>query len=206
MIRAAGVLVVILFSMAALADGETPVVSITTPDVERVVGPPRGERLAGEALEEKTHQVSAQLRCPVCQGLSVNDSPAPMAINMKNQVRDLLARGYDQQQIVDYFESSYGEFVRLSPALRGVNWLVWIAPLIALLVGGGVVWIAIGRMRAKPSEQLSSEGIEAAGIDRDRLPDDDALIPYVLRVRELAYGWPGGRMPSSPDASGEEPR
>ena len=69
------------------------------------------------------------------------DSPATMAVSMKAQVKELLAQGYDQEQILAYFENSYGEFVRLEPPLRGVNWLVWLGPVLALAAGGAfVVW------------------------------------------------------------------
>ena len=69
-------------------------------DPSRVVGPPRGKALAGEALEARTEEVAGLLRCPVCQGLSVADSPASMAVNMKAQTKELLAQGYNQEQIL----------------------------------------------------------------------------------------------------------
>jgi cytochrome c-type biogenesis protein CcmH len=70
----------------------------------------------------------------------------------------MLAAGYDQEQILAYFEHSYGEFVRLQPPLRGVNWLVWLGPLLALAAGGFFVTRALsarrtrraGRARAPP--------------------------------------------------------
>ena len=106
---------------------------------EQLVGPPGATPPAAAALDTRTEEVAALLRCPVCQGLSVADSPATMAVNMKLQVREMLARGYTQDQILSYFELSYGEFVRLEPQLRGVNWLVWLAPVAGLLLGGVVV-------------------------------------------------------------------
>ena len=84
------------------------------------MGAPTGRRSRGAALDARTQEVAALLRCPVCQGLSVADSPVHAAQNMKAQVRDLLAAGYDQDQVLAYFERSYGEFVRLEPpAARG---------------------------------------------------------------------------------------
>jgi cytochrome c-type biogenesis protein CcmH len=141
-------------------------------------------------LEARTKEVGALLRCPVCQGLSVADSPAEMAVSMRHQVRDLLAAGYDQEQILQYFERSYGEFVRLRPPLRGVNWIVWLAPALGLLAGAAVVVWALRDPRAAPALQSSP-----AAQGRDALPDDPALHPYVLRIRERAYGWPGGVSP-----------
>ena len=64
------------------------------PDAADIIGPPQGQPLSGAALDEQTKNVASVLRCPVCQGLSVNDSPAEMAVSMKHQVRELVARGY----------------------------------------------------------------------------------------------------------------
>jgi cytochrome c-type biogenesis protein CcmH len=165
------------------ADGSEP---------SRVVGPPRGTALAGAALVARTQEVAGLLRCPVCQGLSVADSPATMAVNMKAQVKDLLALGYTEEQILAYFESSYGEFVRLEPPLRGVNWLVWLGPLLALALGGTIVALALRKRRAP----AAGEGAPPLP-GPDTLPDDPELARYVRRVRELAYGWPEGRRPGA---------
>jgi cytochrome c-type biogenesis protein CcmH len=160
------------------------------------LGPPQGAPLAGEELERETHRVSALLRCPVCQGLSVADSPVDLARDMRSQVRELLSEGYSEEQIVEYFESAYGEFVRLEPKLTGVNWLVWLAPLAGLLAGAGVVAWALRRGGAPPAAR-------PAGPD-DALPADEHLASYVLKARELAYGWPGGARPSEPAGAGTE--
>lgn len=174
-----------------------------TPDPagpEGVVGPPRGRPLSGAALETRTQEVASLLRCPVCQGLSVADSPATTARKMKAEVREMLAAGYDQDQILDYFERSYGEFVRLRPPLRGVNWLVWAAPILGLVTGACLVaWTLRARRPEKaPSPNAPAEAHDASLPNVDTLPDDPRLAAHVLRVRELAYGWPGGVAP--PDA------
>ena len=133
----------------------------SAPDASLSVGPPQGQPLTGAMLETRTHEVAALLRCPVCQGMSVADSPSEMAINMKRQVHELLARGYTEDQILDYFERSYGQFVRLKPPFRGVNTLVWVLPILALAIG---VVLVLGKM--KKLEQPRSD-------------------PYLDRVREL---------------------
>lgn len=138
------------------------------PDAAQFVGAPKGTPLQGTELASRTVEVAGQLRCPVCQGLSVGDSPSAMAMNMKEQVRELLARGYTREQILDYFEQSYGEFVLLKPKFRGVNSLVWILPLLALAIGGLLVATKMRRL-----EQPVTATNAAA--------DDD----YVNRVRQL---------------------
>ena len=168
-------------------------------DPKDVVGAPRGTKLTGAALDARTEEVGGLLRCPVCQGLSVADSPATMATKMKARVRELLAEGYDEEQILAYFERSYGEFVRLEPPLRGVNWLVWGAPLAGLAAGlAAVVWALRRQATVSGEAPVASPAAADAEPDPDALPDDAGLAAYVLKVRELAYGWPGGVRPGSP--------
>ena len=141
------------------------------PDAAQFVGQPKGKPLAGEELIERTHQVSALLRCPVCQGLAVNDSPAEMAVNMKGQVRELLSRGYTEEQILDYFERSYGQFVLLKPKFQGINAFVWLLPLIALALGAFVVFKKLRKL-----EQPVQKPAQPAVAVED---------PYLAQVREM---------------------
>ena len=67
---------------------------IKVPDAAQFVGAPQGTPLTGPQLERRTMEISSELRCPVCQGLAIGDSPSEMAISMKKQVRELLARGF----------------------------------------------------------------------------------------------------------------
>lgn len=107
-------------------------------------GPPQGPPLSGPALEKRTNEVGALLRCPVCQGMSVADSPSTVAVDMKQHVRDLLAKGYTEQQILAYFEQSYGQFVLLKPK----NPYVWVLPILVLLVGGGILVTKLRKLEA----------------------------------------------------------
>lgn len=164
------------------------------------IGAPKGPQLSGHELDKRTDDIGALLRCPVCQGLSVSDSPATMARNMKAEVREKLAKGYDQEQILAYFERSYGEFVRLEPPMRGVNWLVWFGPVAVLLAGGAVIAWAMKRSRREPAAAGGREVAFAAPAasdlpSRDSVPADPKLAAAVRRVRMLAYGWPKGVSP-----------
>lgn len=110
-----------------------------------LITPPQGDELA-----RQTQEISSTLRCPVCQGLSVADSPSEMAVNMKTEVRDMLARGYTREQIESHFVRSYGEFVLLEPKFEGVNALVWILPIAALLLGAFVIRMKLRALAAAP--------------------------------------------------------
>lgn len=99
------------------------------------------------ALEERTHALARGLRCPVCQGLSVADSSSEAAVAMKDRVRDLVAQGYSDEQITDYFVERYGTWILLEPPRAGVNWLIFGGP-VALLGIGAVALLALGRKQA----------------------------------------------------------
>lgn len=129
---------------------------------------PAGSPRSGAELESLTQEVSEQLRCPMCQGMSVADSPSASAQAIKDEVRTLLSDGFSEEQIKEYFEGTYGEFVLLSPKREGLNWLLWLAPVALFL--GGLSWILIVR----------------GGSERPAVDVDDDLDPYLERVRQLA--------------------
>ena len=111
-----------------------------------ILAAPQGTPLQGAALERRTMEISSLLRCPVCQGMSVADSPSTVALDMKQQVRELLERGYTEDQILGYFDRSYGEFVLLKPKFHAVNAFVWILPLLALAIGATLVLMKVRKL------------------------------------------------------------
>jgi cytochrome c-type biogenesis protein CcmH len=133
------ILLIVLFAIAASGQ-------MRAPDAEQFVGPPRGTPLEGAALDSRTQAVGSMVRCPVCQGLSIADSPSEMAVNMKRQVRELLSRGFSEDQILDYFEHSYGQFVLLKPKFRGVTSFVWTLPVLVLILGVGIVFMKMRKL------------------------------------------------------------
>lgn len=159
---------VILVSLPLAAQSQT------IQGARQILGQPAGAAIDGPQLEKKTKDVASLLRCPVCQGLSVYDSPATMAVNMKNEVKELLRAGYSQDQVLSYFERSYGQFVRLEPPRRGINWLVWLGPVAALVGGFVIVMMVIRKSRSSPIAAKREE--------------DPELSEYISRAREMAYG------------------
>lgn len=149
---------------------------LKVPDAASFIGPPQGTPLTGAQCTQRTNEVSALLRCPVCQGMAVADSPAEMAVNMKAQVHELLSRGYTEEQILKYFELSYGQFVLLRPRFEGVNRLVWLLPVGALLLGVGVVYFKLRKLEATAPPRTEAQPPAAT---------DD---PYLARVRDLVSG------------------
>ncbi len=102
--------------------------------------------LAGAAaaapVDEKTvHDVAAQLRCVVCQSLSVADSPSETANQMRGIIRERLAAGESPAEVRAYFVEKYGEWILLAPPKSGFNLLVWVVPFVGL--GLGLVLVAV---------------------------------------------------------------
>jgi len=100
-------------------------------------------------LEDQTRAVATELRCVVCQNLSIADSPSEMAQQMRAIVRDQLQAGKSPQEIKDYFVSKYGEWVLLKPGTQGISLLVWVVPFVALLIGLALGIFFIRRWVAK---------------------------------------------------------
>jgi len=95
-----------------------------------------------EDLEERTRALASELRCVVCQNLSVADSPSEMAQQMRAIVREQLQAGKSPEAIKRYFVSKYGEWVLLSPETKGFSLLVWVLPFVALIAGLIVgIWV-----------------------------------------------------------------
>ncbi len=91
--------------------------------------------LSDSALDAQTAAVAATLRCPVCQGESVQDSPAELAQQMRAVVRERLRSGETPDQVRAYFMSKYGEWILLQPRMTGLNVALYALP-VALVIGG----------------------------------------------------------------------
>lgn len=107
------------------------------------------------ALERRTTAIASQLRCVVCQGLSIQDSPSELAQQMRGVVKEQLAAGKGEAEVVDYFVSKYGEWVLLSPRPEGFNLVAYVLP-VAFLVGGVIaVIVAVRRWSAPPAAEAT---------------------------------------------------
>ena len=101
--------------------------------------------------EETVHEIASQLRCVVCQSLSVADSPSETANQMRGIIRERLAAGETPAQVRDYFVDKYGPWILLSPPRRGFDLIVWVAPFLVLGIGLVMVALVVGRWRRAPS-------------------------------------------------------
>ena len=96
---------------------------------------------ADSALEAQTRAVALTLRCPVCQGESIEDSPSDLARQMRAVVRERLRSGETPDEVKAYFASKYGEWILLEPTMKGLNVLLYVIPV--LLVVGGLALVAV---------------------------------------------------------------
>lgn len=95
--------------------------------------------------EHTVREIAAELRCVVCQSLSVADSPSETAHQMRGIIRERLAAGDTPEQVKAYFVDKYGLWILLSPPRQGFNWLVWVVPFVGLGAGLLVVGVLVRR-------------------------------------------------------------
>ena len=107
------------------------------------------EILPDPALEARARAISKDLRCPVCQGESIDDSSAPISRDLRLVVRERLVAGDSNDEVIDFVVDRYGEFVLFNPRPQGANLILWLAGPGLLLVGfaGALVYL---RRRAEP--------------------------------------------------------
>jgi cytochrome c-type biogenesis protein CcmH len=106
------------------------------------------EMLKDPTLEARARTLSEELRCLVCQNQSIDDSEAPLAHDLRVLLRERLAAGDTDQQVIDFLVARYGEFVLLKPRFNPHTLFLWLTPPAVLLVGG-IVAFGVFRRRAK---------------------------------------------------------
>lgn len=112
--------------------------------------PAAASAVTDSALEARTSAVAATLRCPVCQGESIQDSPSELAQQMRAVVRERLRAGESPEEVKAYFASRYGEWILLEPKMTGLNIVLYILP-VALVLGGLVLVVFLVRRWTRPA-------------------------------------------------------
>ncbi len=113
------------------------------------------------AVEARLKVLSEELRCLVCQNQTLADSSAPLAEDLRREIRGLIAKGMTDQEITDYLVARYGDFVRYRPPLKPQTALLWVGPGLILLAGVSGLWIALRRRNAHLPDDDDEEGEEA---------------------------------------------
>lgn len=150
-LRGLAVVVSLLVSGVAIAE------SVPGPNAQSAM--PAAE---DAALEARVKAFAYNLRCLVCQNETIADSRAPLALDLREQVREQFAAGKSESEVRDFMVSRYGDFVLYSPPLKASTLVLWFGPALLLVAGGA--WLAY-RLRSRQREQapqLSDEERERA--------------------------------------------
>jgi cytochrome c-type biogenesis protein CcmH len=112
------------------------------------------EILPDPALEARAREISRDIRCPVCQGESIDDSSAPISRDLRIIIRERIMAGDSDEEVVDYIVARYGEFVLFNPRPEGSNLILWLAGP-ALFLAAIAVAVAAQRRRLVPETRLT---------------------------------------------------
>ncbi len=114
------------------------------------------EMLADPVLEARAREISRDIRCPVCQGETIDDSSAPISRDLRLIIRERLVAGDSDDEVVDFIVDRFGEGVLFKPRAEGVNLVLWLAGP-ALLLAGIAVAVGAQRRRTVPEAPLSAD-------------------------------------------------
>lgn len=125
------------------------------------------------AATQRAVKLAEVLRCLVCQNQSIADSNAPLARDLKGQIREQIEQGRSDEEILDFMVARYGDFVLYRPPVKSVTWALWVGPFLALFVGLGVLAMRLSRRsHARGDDLATNERDQAAQlleVDAERL-------------------------------------
>ena len=123
---------------------------------------------ADPTLEAHVMRLSAELRCLVCQNETIAASNADLAVDLRNQVREMLRSGQTDRQVFDYMTARYGDFVLYRPPLKTTTVLLWFGPFVFLASGLLGLWWMLRRRNRLPADQFEPDENDDAPADRPR--------------------------------------
>ena len=101
-------------------------------------------------LDKRVNALALELRCLVCQNQTLADSNAPLAVDLRNQIREQLKAGKSEQDVVDFLVARYGDFVLYRPPFKASTVALWAGPFLILVFGA---WLLIRRIRRRPAAE-----------------------------------------------------
>ena len=114
--------------------------------------------LAADALDRKVTSLAEELRCLVCQNQTLAESNAPLAVDLRNQMREQLSKGASEEQVRDFMVARYGDFVLYRPPFKAATLALWLGPFALLLLGA---WMLRRVTRRRPAGPALSEADRA---------------------------------------------
>ncbi len=140
----------VLTSVIAVSSSlaQTPSAPETAPTKAGTVGQTVNQTVNQTELDRKVLVLAAELRCLVCQNQSIADSAAPLAVDLRGQIREQLTAGKSDNEIYAYMVARYGNFVLYRPPVQSSTWLLWFGPFGLLLLGAFVSWRIVRKSAA----------------------------------------------------------
>jgi cytochrome c-type biogenesis protein CcmH len=114
------------------------------------------------ALDKRAAGLAHELRCLVCQNQTIAESNAPLAVDLRNQIREQLEKGASDQDVIDFMVARYGDFVLYRPPLKATTVALWAGPFVLLALGAFFAWRRVVRRRAPEAELSAAERERAA--------------------------------------------
>lgn len=167
-------LLVLLAAAPATQDAQTPPPAQAGETAQAGAPSQTVEVVEETEIDRQVREIASELRCPVCQGLSLQDSPSDLAQEMRNVIRTRLEAGETPDQVRAYFESGYGEWILMEPKAEGFNLAVYILPVLAVLGGAAFIVIA-GRRWLAADRPSSTDSGTVDETDPDLAPWDELV-------------------------------
>lgn len=112
-----------------------------------------------ENLDKRVNALAVELRCLVCQNQTLADSNAPLAVDLRSQIREQLKAGKSEQEVVDFMVARYGDFVLYRPPFKATTVALWAGPFLILVFGA---WLLVRRIRRRPAAEPELTDAERA--------------------------------------------
>lgn len=128
--------------------------------------------------EKEALEISKLLRCPVCTGQLVAESSSEKALEIREEIRRMVAEGKTRQEILDYYARRYGDWILASPPLRGAGLVTWLWPVLVFGVGAVLIAAYVKRVRARPGAAVPGARPEGGG------PGAASEEEYLRRLRD----------------------
>jgi cytochrome c-type biogenesis protein CcmH len=114
---------------------------------------PAPDALSDPAQEARARNLQKELRCLVCQGESLDESNASLAVDLRHLIRMRIKAGDSDKQIVDFLVSRYGDFILMEPPFEPGTYALWLTPFAVLILGAGIaMWVVIRARKSPPGE------------------------------------------------------
>ena len=166
------------------------------------VGTSHAQAPEGIFDEDEAQAIDQMLMCPVCPAESIDQAQVPLARQMRQRVRELLAEGATRQEVLDYFADRYGQNVLASPPKSGINLLAWILPIAGLVAALGVALLVLRAMQGR--QEATGQGAGPASAREEDLEPYLAAVDRSLDLERTPGASDGEDAAGGQDASDEE--